>query len=339
MTKYPRYFLQTKSWGEFWLKSNPKNHKLIEISIENETHFIYEYPWQLGQKFWYIPRANLGKTYTSNLQKIITKARGQKVVFVKMDFDDEWLEQNKIENNSKLLDLLKKLPVQPKLSHKKLQFNQTPVLSLEGILKADSEKINVEIEDPQALQNFYQNTQDFWSQTNQNVRRYTKKSLTKNWQISTQKTEQNFQNFLQIYNQTKERQGFAIQTKSYLKNLFKHLDSRLILLSNSAGQPQAFWFGWVSENTLTYLYGGNTPESFKNYGQYLLHLVAVAMGYQENLNFYDLGGYDSKSGYGKFKENYRGQIRNFLGPVDLVLKTSKYQLINLIIKAVKFLKR
>jgi lipid II:glycine glycyltransferase (peptidoglycan interpeptide bridge formation enzyme) len=67
--------------------------------------------------------------------------------------------------------------------------------------------------------------------------------------------------------------------------------------------------------------------------------VAVAMGATEKLRFYDLGGYDSHSGYGKFKENYRGTIRNFLGPVDFVLNSPKYSLINLLIKFIKIFRR
>lgn len=343
MTKYPKYFLQTKEWGQFWLQANPTNHRFFSIKIDEELEvWVYEYPWQFGQKFWYIPRLDLGKNYQQNLTKIIAKAKSNQVVFIKTDFDDNWLRENKIEDKNGLNKFLENQNLATKFvwSHKKLQFNQTPVLSLENTLNqnifTEKELLNPE---SNKLLEFYQNTQDFWKNTNQNVRRYTKKSLTKNWQISTDKTEDNFKSFLQIYNQTKDRQNFAIQTHKYLKDLFNQENSRLIVLYNSQNKPHAFWFGLVSEKTLTYLYGGNTEESFANYGQYLLHLVAVAIAVQHQLPFYDLGGYDSTSGYGKFKENYRGQIRNFLGPIDFVLNPAKYNFINLMIKLVKVFRR
>jgi lipid II:glycine glycyltransferase (peptidoglycan interpeptide bridge formation enzyme) len=248
-----------------------------------------------------------------------------------------------LQNNPELINFLEnqKLEVKFNLSQKKLQFNQTPVLDLGDILENSETFTQVEFEKPstEKLSKFYQSTQTFWANTNQNVRRYTKKSLTQGWQISTVKNDQTFQAFLKIYNQTKDRQNFAIQTTKYLKDLFNQQNSRLIILYNSQNQPQSVWFGLTSEQTLTYLYGGNAEESFKNHGQYLLHLVAVAMGATEKLRFYDLGGYDSHSGYGKFKENYRGTIRNFLGPVDFVLNSPKYSLINLLIKFIKIFRR
>lgn len=344
MTKYPKYFLQTKEWGQFWLQANPSDHRFFSIQLDQDSEvWVYEYPWQLGAKFWYIPRLDLGQKYRENLVKIINKAKNSKIVFIKTDFDDNWLETQKLQNNPDLISFLsgQNLQVQINLSHKKIQFTQTPVLDLGEILKNSETFTQAEIEKPttEKLSQFYQNTQIFWANTNQNVRRYTKKSLTQGWQISTVKNDQTFQDFLKIYNQTKDRQNFAIQTNKYLKDLFNQQNSRLIVLYNSQNQPQSVWFGLVSEKSLTYLYGGNTEESFKRHGQYLLHLVAVAMGTAEKLRFYDLGGYDSSSGYGKFKENYRGRIRNFLGPIDFVLDKPKYSLISLLIKFIKVFRR
>jgi lipid II:glycine glycyltransferase (peptidoglycan interpeptide bridge formation enzyme) len=344
MTEYPKYFLQTKEWGQFWLEANPSDHRFFSIKIDEKLEvWIYEYPWQLGAKFWYIPRLDLGQKYRENLLKIIDEAKKSNIIFIKTDFDDNWLATQNLQNNPDLINFLgkQKLQIPFNLSQKKLQFNQTPVLDLGDILENSETFVRSEFEKPpiEKLAEFYQNTQSFWANTNQNVRRYTKKSLTQGWQISTVKNDQTFQDFLKIYNQTKDRQNFAIQTTKYLKNLFNQQNSRLIVLYNSQNQPQSVWFGLTSEQTLTYLYGGNTEESFKNHGQYLLHLVAVAMGATEKLRFYDLGGYDSHSGYGKFKENYRGTIRNFLGPIDFVLNSPKYSLISLLIKFIKIFRR
>jgi SanA protein len=86
---------------------------------------------------------------------------------------------------------------------------------------------------------------------------------------------------------------------------------------------------------MVYLYGGNTAISRKRHGQYLIHLAALYLATQEDTQFYDLGGYDSDKGYGQFKEGYKGALRSFLGPVDLVCRPLVYNSLQGLIGLVK----
>jgi lipid II:glycine glycyltransferase (peptidoglycan interpeptide bridge formation enzyme) len=339
MIKFPTYFLQSQKWSQFWLKANREGHDVHFFQSYNKNLFcyVYQYPWFFGKKFWYIPKApgftntnvsNFENDFLELLENIKKAGKKQNINFVKIDLDSQFI------SNLKALEIFKKTNLKVKINTKTIQYIKTMTLDLSDILD-----LNLDRKQGLNLTKFYEESDIFWKQTNQNIRRYTKKSLTKNWKISLEKTEQNFEIFWVLYNDTKNRQNFAIQEKPYLKELFKQDFCKIIILYDDEDKPHSGWFGITSQNTLTYLYGANSEASFKNYGQYLVHLVAVQIAVKENLRFYDLGGYDPGLGFGKFKEGYRGQIREFVGPFDLIFKQPEYLLINFIIKVVKIFKK
>ena len=304
----------------------------------------------------------------SLLEKIKEKAVELDLAFLKFDFEDQFLDDFEFENltfnpNKKdfqtlIQEIFKTQLDFPKINSKtkKIQYLATMTLDLHQAIddlqnlknsqkeklekfqnqKKNLEKETVKIQDLD-LAEFYQLTQAFWKTTNQNIRRYTKKSLKQNWQISLAKTPENFEKFYQVYLKTAQRQKFAIHSKDYLRKFFDSSFSRIIILENQENQPQAVWLGIKSKQTLTYICGGNTQESFKFYGQYLIHLVAIFLASLENLPFYDLGGYDPALSFTDFKRGYRGKIRKFPGAVDVVLKPQRYNLITGLIKLIKFL--
>jgi hypothetical protein len=346
-SRYPEYFLQTHIWADYWKNANLAGHEYYEFGAESGLYFIvYEYPWQLGEKFWYLPkapvvrvdidRAELKDKFVSLVKTVLEAAKKQNIAFVKWDFDDTFCRQMGYMDNAQLLHDLKILlsGLDLRKSNKVLQYLKAMVLEPK-IEK--SEKSNGKY-DMETLSSFFSDSKSFWSTTNENIRRYTKKSLTMGWQVSVAKTKRDFEAFWQVYQSTSGRQQFFTHRLSNLEQLWSQDFSRLIVLYDSKDQPQAVWMGMISEQTLTYLYGGNTQQSFTSYGQYLIHLVAIKMMVEEQLRFYDLGKYDELHGYSAFKKGYRGEIREFLGPVDIVLKPWKYNLINFVIGVRKFFK-
>ncbi len=101
---------------------------------------------------------------------------------------------------------------------------------------------------------------------------------------------------------------------------------------------ESVFLGIILDGTLTYLLGGNSTNSLKNHTQYLLQMKALEMATVENCQFYDMGGWESGSGYGEFKNGYRGKLRTFFGPFDLVFKPVKYQFIIFLINFGKSLR-
>jgi lipid II:glycine glycyltransferase (peptidoglycan interpeptide bridge formation enzyme) len=384
---YPYYFLQQDDWANFWLSANLENHSFFEVYSDNKALFskIYIYPWELGQKFGYLARfpafclvklkslkqEDFENETFSLLKNIKDKAKELGLIFIKFDFDNQFLsnaedvkKNTNFNLNPKNQDfnlLFQEIFVDKlgfskiNLKTKKIQYLATMTLDLKNVLKklknTDSlvnekfyelkkllEKGKI-LADNSVLSDFYNFSQDFWQTTNQNVRRYTKKSLKQNWQISLNKTQDNFEKFYQIYLKTSQRQKFAIHSKDYLQKFFDSSFSKVIILEDKNNQPQAVWLGIRSDQTLTYICGGNTEISFKNYGQYLIHLVAIFVASLEKLSFYDLGGYDPKLSFSDFKKNYRGDIRQFPGPLDVVIKPIQYDFTNTLIKLVKLFKK
>lgn len=336
---------------------------------------VYEFPWYFGEKFWYVPKLgvletednseenewqdvseeNLKILLLKHLNEIQNLAKQKSMAYIKIDIEAGLCQKLKITNNGQLLKLVShKINAKAKISSKKIQYVQTITLDLTAIAGQNFQQI-FDYSDPDILlktktelspnvfsaanyKDFYNESQSFWKTTNSNIRRYTKKALDLEWTVSVEKSDQNFEAFWQVYNSTKDRQNFVIHSRDYVYRLFQKDNTHLIVLRDYSGNPQCVWFGMNWGNTLDYLYGGNNEYSFQNYGQYLIHLVAIHQAKSLGLKYYDLGGYEKNTGYGKFKENYKGELRTFVGPIDMPIKDLKYRLISRFVEFLKGLK-
>jgi lipid II:glycine glycyltransferase (peptidoglycan interpeptide bridge formation enzyme) len=317
---YPKYFIQTSLWAQFWKEASLPGHNFFELGKSPNIVIVYQYPWQLGHNFLYIPKtAYFNQEIHTELLQLAQRLRSS---FIKIDFDDQYKDFSSVTQ----------LPG-AKISKKTLQFMQTMTLDTSTIVTYPDEGVI----DWKLF--FSKNVANFWSHTNQNIRRYTKKSCEQGWVVSTEKSLSNFEAFWSVYSETKDRQQFAIQPRSYLEHLFRQDFSRIIILRDSLGIPQCVWLGLSTEHTLTYLAGGNSAYSFDHYGQYLAHLVATHIAGSEKLSFYDLGGYNPDLGFGKFKEGYRGIIRVFQGPIDIITRPLVFRLISSLIAITKKIQR
>ncbi len=350
------YFLQNLAWSTFWQRVNRGNHKVFIFKV-NDKNFsletlVYQYPWYFGQKLWYVAKGGILKNLVSEEinnwdsilnqdieklfwdlnQSIFIKAKKSNICYVKVDWEEGLTQKLELENNFELLNFYRSKHSAVKISNKIIQYLQTMTLDLTLIPSGQTFALS-------SLSEFYEYSKPLWNATNSNVKRYTKKSLTLGWQISTEKSDENFEAFWQVYSATKDRQAFATQTKEYTKNLFDQDFSRIIILRNGAGEPCCVWQGIVFGKTFVYLSGGNNQYSFDNYGQYLMHLIAIWLGYCEHLQVYDLGGYDQTKGFGRFKENYRGNIRTFLGDIDIPISELQFKVIDSVIALVKNLRQ
>jgi lipid II:glycine glycyltransferase (peptidoglycan interpeptide bridge formation enzyme) len=351
---YDPYFLQTEDWAMFWKKNVALGHDFFEISFRDKnfafTAIVYKYPWHLNQSFLYLPKGPTFKLLTKEkkssfrsslrnfLLKLLEKARVENCTFIKLEFGDEVLDFLRLEGERDLFKLIQIMftpngrlntsGVKVFKDVKNIQYLSTVTLDLKYLGQIDNYTKN-------NFDAFFSNSSTFFSMTNANIRRYTKKSLNFGWRVDFAKNDKNFDIFWEIYKETSKRQKFAVHDKNYFRGLVNEDFSRLILLRDSQNKPHCCWLGIVSGETIYYLYGGNTGESFKNYGQYFMHLVIMYLGKIENLSYYDLGGYDSGKGFGKFKEGYRGNIRHFAKPIDIVILPRKYQFTNRFVQTAK----
>jgi Acetyltransferase (GNAT) domain len=364
-TNFEPYFLQQYNWTKFWQSVNDKPHEIFNFQVSNNDFIlstvVYQYPWYFGQKFWYIAKGgvlsqkpvkdsdktriknkiqnrwndistqDLGQLFCELNQEIYRQAKSQGICYIKADWEEGLTQKLELKTNSDLLNYYKSKYSGVKISNKIIQYLQTMTLDMTQIPRSQDFELS-------QLAEFYEYSNSLWNTANSNIKRYTKKSLSLGWQISVDKTDENFEAFWQVYSQTKDRQAFVTQSKQYTRQLFDQDFSRIIILRNGAGEPCCVWQGIVFGNTFVYLSGGNNQYSFDNYGQYLMHLVAVWLGYCEGLQVYDLGGYDKTKGFGRFKENYKGQIRTFLGDIDIPVNKFMFSLIDGGIELVKKIK-
>jgi lipid II:glycine glycyltransferase (peptidoglycan interpeptide bridge formation enzyme) len=346
MTKIPQpYFIQTLEWAKFWKEAALPNHKYFEVSAEfvgsKVSAIVYLYPWHLKQNFLYVPKGFTVEAFSSQeelygasdllMQQIMEIGKKEGSSFVKLDFDWQFTDLLGIKDTKKLLKFVTKAAprIYCKLSKKRLQYLSTAIIDTAGLYYLEDD----------SPEDFMNENKEFWAKTNENIRRYTKKSLYQGFYIDKSKTKENFEAFWKVYEGTCIRQNYATHPKQYFKTMLGHDFVRLIVLKDEFDEPQCVWFGVKIGDTLYYLYGGNTQDSFDKYGQYYMHLLALQQAAHENCMRYDLGGYDSAKGFGKFKEGYRGKIVNFLGPVDVVLKPASYSAVSSAIMVSKMFRR
>lgn len=350
---YLPYFLQNERWAIAWQEAEGKNHSYKKIKFQGSTSLIesvvYIYPWHFNQFFAYMPRGFTIKQTTRFddkqlkhdlhlfMHEVLTYCKESSVVFLKIDLDDQlgdFLGIDSTEEMAEYLRLITKpngvsgyIPTTIAKNSRPIQFMQTMTLDT-GSLRYSND-----------INDFFKINTEFWSKTSQKIRRYTRKSLQFPWQLDTTKSEENFKHFWKVYHETSKRQQFGIHSKEYLSHIYKQDFARSIVIKDTHNQPHCVWLGISLDNTLTYLYGGNTQTSFDNHGQYIAHLAALQIAARERLSWYDLGGYDQEKGFGTFKEGYKGNIRKFLGPIDLVITQRKYDFTNKFVETAKHVQK
>ena len=358
----PPYFNQNLKWVKFWKDASGAGHDFLmfnesgfwpsqsipEIKTEfNIKAIVYQYPWFFGQKFWYIPKGPIIDTklnpeevnllFSKLLSQILTQAKLQGVTHLKFDFDDTFTDLINIQNLQDIEEFLAGLEsgLKIKTDSKSIQYLQSMSMDISQVQKS----AQVDLINPD-LHAFFETNKVFWNKTSQKARRYTRRALdlyqNKKWQVSFAKTQKNFELFWAIHSQTAANKEFVTSSKTYLQSLFDQDFSRLVLILDDKGAPHSVWLGAELDRTLVYIFGGNTTQSLEDNGQYLLHLAVMYLGKSGDVEFYDLGGYKAEEGYGKFKDAYKGRIRTFQGPVDLVIKASTYNFVNWLISFKKF---
>lgn len=356
------YFNQTSDWANFWIQANSDNHNIHYIETEYMSCYVFEYPFVMGKKFWYIPRGfNLKKpdvikllTNPSKnasgqnaltdeifvninliLEQVTAKAKlNPEIAFIKFEINEFLLKCIPVDDLN-LKSLTKKLKdktdLNLKLSNKKLQYLSTRLINLGEVQKLIGE--NRVISD--VIEDFWTNNQKWFTANLDKRTRYgTRKALEYGWKISWAKSKENFEAFYSLHQDTSIRQKFSIHGREYLNTLFRLPFTKIVILRDKDENPQAAWLGIINQNTIIHLYGGNSQQSRENYGQYMLNLAAVYIGSENDCHTLDLGGTEEGKGFDMFKKGYKGQEWNFYGPFDIVLDKWSYNLYH-IARAVK----
>jgi len=153
-------------------------------------------------------------------------------------------------------------------------------------------------------------------------------------------SQQAFETYLKLLWETLARQGFYAHTKDYHRLMWQTLAPTGIyhlFLAKYQGQVLAAYVFLTFNQVLYYPYGASTRQHQEVMAPYALFWEAIKFGKKQGCHTFDMWGSlgpnpdpkDPWYGFHRFKEGFGGQLTEFLGTYDLVIKPQLYSIYNL----------
>lgn len=296
-------FLQSSEWSEFQASTGKK---VVNFVIDNVPVQGFEHSLSFLGKYLYIPRF---KTSDLRLKDIIEYVKKSDYIFLRM----EPLEEFPISN---------------------FQFSVVKNRQPQTTLVLDVNKSEEEL------------LSCMHTKTRYNIRLAEKKGIT----ISQEK---NIDNFWNLNLETKERDEFKSHEKKYYE---KMLESNLSYQFTAffEGKPIASNIILIYKNTGTYLHGASSNKYRDLMAPYLLQWEGIKLAKSQGCSYYDFWGVAPQltegrgqatcfnnfcwevnhkwTGVTRFKAGFGGQVKEYPGGCDIILKPFFYKLYKLIKK-------
>lgn len=184
-------------------------------------------------------------------------------------------------------------------------------------------------------------------------------------QIVEDNSEEAFETYWKIMEETTTRQKFYAHTKHYHELQWKIFGNRHsefisesssksqkipkqvrdnenkleyhLLLANYQGKTLAAWVLFTFHDTLYYPYGSSTSEHRKTMASNVLMWEAIRFGKKLGMKKFDMWGAlnetpDTKDpwyGFHRFKQGYGPELTAFVGSYDLVINSTVYQFLKI----------
>jgi|GEM_PF-92036 len=170
------------------------------------------------------------------------------------------------------------------------------------------------------------------SKTRYNVNIAVKKGVTINENTSLEGMEQ----YIEILEETTQRQGFYAHTPEYFRQMWQSLGKNGMLhIFNAVYDNKILvcWIVFVFNGVIYYPYGASRSENREVMASNLMMWEMIKWGKNQNCKSFDMWGSlgpnpDESSpwyGFHRFKKGYGGQLVEFLGTTDLVLDFPTYK--------------
>lgn len=315
--KVARHPLQSWQWGEFRKLTGVGLSRLIQIK-DRKTKEVFQITWHKIPKtklfVGYCPKSSIPDLEA--LAAINESAKKKGGILVKFEPNIE---------NSKKQDELKKIKtnfdfVEGKPLFTKYTFQLDISGSEESLLKGMHQK------------------------TRYNLRLAEKKGV----KIVEDNSENGFEEYWKLTEETTKRQKFYAHTKNYHKKMWetmiKNGDGHL-LKAVYDGRTLTTWVLFVLNGVLYYPYGASSSENREVMASNLMMWEAIKLGKKFGCKMFDMWGSlgpepdtsDPWYGFHRFKQGYGGTLVEFVGSFDLVVNPSLYRLYNLADKGRWFL--
>lgn len=156
-----------------------------------------------------------------------------------------------------------------------------------------------------------------------------------NIEIKIDSSQTGINNFLNLYRQTTQRNGFEGKSESYFKHLMPHLKKSgygEVFTAFVEGEPVASALVIFYEERATYFYGASSDTHKEKMAPYLLHWKIMQYAKKKGFKEYDLWGIAPEGkkdhvwhGITQFKKKLGGEHLNFIGSYDHVYNQKSYQ--------------
>ena len=151
------------------------------------------------------------------------------------------------------------------------------------------------------------------------------------------------EDFHKIMIETGNRDNFGIRSTEYFERILNSLGKNARLyLAYYEGKPIAGSLAILCGDKVWYLYGASSNEHRNLMPNYLVQWAMIQWAVAEGCRIYDLRGVsgfldESNPLYGiyKFKKRFGGDLTEFIGEMDLVVKPLGFKLVSFAEKAVK----
>ena len=303
--------VQTWEWGEFRRQTGKKIERVgffedgqIKQALQVSFHPIPKLPqYTIG----YCPRAF--EPNPDQLAALKQLGEQHNAIFIKLEPN----VTTPIENRAKLKPLIKFLTENNCQPGKPFFYQHTFELDL-----TQSEK------------ELFANLK---SKTRYNVNLASRKGV----KIVEDNSRSGLKIYLDILEETLKRQGFYLHSPAYFKQMWQLLkDSDLFHLFHASldGTPLVSWIMFKWQNKVYYPYGASRDVHREVMASNLMMWEMITWAKREGAKVFDVWGSlglnpdknDPWYGFHRFKEGYGGQLMQFVGTFDLVLKQPHYQL-------------
>jgi lipid II:glycine glycyltransferase (peptidoglycan interpeptide bridge formation enzyme) len=144
-----------------------------------------------------------------------------------------------------------------------------------------------------------------------------------------------FDKYLDLTQETVERQGFYAHSKRYHRLMWKYLHEQPVenkqepvahlLTAIYQKETITAWILFSYDNFLYYPYGASSDKFKGVMANNLMMWEAIKLGKKLGLKTFDLWGREEGKGFTKFKEGYNPKVIEFLGTWDLIINPTFYK--------------
>ena len=299
--------LQSWDWGEFRKKTGVKVSRLINKE-GGKARSVFQITWHkipLTQNYiGYCPKSVIPSK--EELAAIKEEAQKQRAIMVKFEPNEKKTDQTE-----------KKIT---KLTKDFSWLNGKPLFTKYTF------QLNISEEEEELLKGMQ-------AKTRYNLRLAEKKGV----KVIEDNSEQGFEEYWKLTEETTKRQGFFAHTKSYHQKMWQTMTASGIghlFRATYNDKTLATWMIFILNGVVYYPYGASSSEHREVMASNLMMWEVIKYGKEKGCRVFDMWGSlgpkpdtrDPWYGFHRFKQGYGGELVEFLGSFDLVISPIKYRI-------------